>query len=318
MANIIIIGAQWGDEGKGKIVDLLTEKFDIVARYQGGHNAGHTVTIKGTQFILHLIPSGILHGGRLCVIGPGVVLDPKAFFEEFDMLEKAGIEVRGNLFISNRAHLILPYHRAVENAAEKARGAKKIGTTSRGIGPAYEDKIARRGLRVVDLFDEGSLKETIFELTQEKNCLIKALYGGPPLDAGQIYREYLQYGQRLKEFVVDTAFLLNDQIRKGKSVLFEGAQGTLLDIDHGTYPYVTSSNVTAGAAFVGLLPLGSRELSELPRPIPPEWAGGLSPPKPTVPLETKFEHGELNLEPLRAGPAAADGSMASRLPIRPS
>ena len=251
MANIIVVGAQWGDEGKGKIVDLLTEKFDIVARYQGGHNAGHTVTINGKQFILHLIPSGILHGGRLCVIGPGVVLDPKAFFEELDMLEQAGIQVRGNLFISNRAHLILPYHRAVEQAAEEARGAKKIGTTSRGIGPAYEDKSGRRGLRVVDLFDTENLRETIFELTREKNCLIQSLYGGPPLDAREIYEEYLQYGQRLKEFVVDTAFFLNDHIRRGKRVLFEGAQGTLLDVDHGTYPYVTSSNATAGAACVG-------------------------------------------------------------------
>ena len=251
MANIIIIGAQWGDEGKGKIVDLLTERFDIVARYQGGHNAGHTVTIKGRQFILHLIPSGILHGDRVCVIGPGMVIDPKALFDEFDMLEEANIQVRGNLFISNRAHLILPYHRALEQASEQARGEKKIGTTSRGIGPAYEDKTARRGVRVIDLFDPEAFREMIFALTQEKNCLIQSLYGAPPLDAEQIYREYLGYGQRLKEFVVDTSLFLNDQIRRGKRVLFEGAQGTLLDIDHGTYPYVTSSSAIAGGACVG-------------------------------------------------------------------
>lgn len=251
MANIVVIGAQWGDEGKGKIVDLLAEKFDIVVRYQGGHNAGHTVMIQGKQFVLHLIPSGILQGSQLCVISSGVVLDPKALFQEIDMLEEAGIQVRGNLFISNRAHLILPYHRVLEQAAESARGSKKIGTTSRGIGPAYEDKTARRGVRVVDLFDPDALKETIFAITEEKNCLMHSLYGNKSLDSQRIYTDYLEYGERLKEFVVDTTFLLNEQMRKGKRVLFEGAQGTLLDLDHGTYPYVTSSSATAGGACVG-------------------------------------------------------------------
>ena len=251
MANIVVIGAQWGDEGKGKIVDLLTEKFDIVVRYQGGHNAGHTVVIQGKQFILHLIPSGILQGSKLCVISSGVVLDPKALFQEIGMLEEAGIQVRGNLFISNRAHLILPYHRVLEQAAECARGLKKIGTTSRGIGPAYEDKTARRGVRVVDLFDPAALKETIFAITEEKNCLMHSLYGNKSLDPQRIYTDYLEYGERLKEFVVDTSLLLNEQMRKGKCVLFEGAQGTLLDLDHGTYPYVTSSSATAGGACVG-------------------------------------------------------------------
>ena len=251
MANIVIVGAQWGDEGKGKIVDLLTEKFDIVARYQGGHNAGHTVIVKGKKFVLHLIPSGILHSGKICLIGPGVVLDPKAFLSEVKMLEDEGIAVRGSLFVSNRAHLILPYHRAVENAAEAARGDRKIGTTSRGIGPAYEDKTGRRGLRVVDLFDPDSLKDIIFTVTQEKNSLIQSLYKGEPLSAQAIYEEYGGYAAQLKEFVVDCASYLNRQIRAGKKVLFEGAQGTLLDIDHGTYPYVTSSSASAGGACVG-------------------------------------------------------------------
>ena len=251
MANIVIIGAQWGDEGKGKIVDLLTDKFDIVARYQGGHNAGHTVIVKGKKFVLHLIPSGILHSGKVCLIGPGVVLDPKAFLSEVKMLEDEGIAVRGNLFVSNRAHLILPYHRAVENAAEAARGDRKIGTTSRGIGPAYEDKTGRRGLRVIDLFDPDSLKDIIFTVTEEKNSLIQALYKGEPLSPQAIYEEYRGYAAQLKEFVVDCASYLNRQIRAGKKVLFEGAQGTLLDIDHGTYPYVTSSSASAGGACVG-------------------------------------------------------------------
>jgi adenylosuccinate synthase len=251
MANIVVIGAQWGDEGKGKIVDLLTEKFDIVARYQGGHNAGHTVIVKGKKFVLHLIPSGILHQGKVCLIGPGVVLDPKAFLSEVKMLEDEGIPVRGNLFISNRAHLILPYHRAVESAAELARGDKKIGTTSRGIGPAYEDKTGRRGVRVIDLFDPDSLREIIFTVTAEKNCLIQTLYNGEPLSAQAIYEEYRSYAAELNEFVVDSSAYLNRQIRAGKNVLFEGAQGTLLDIDHGTYPYVTSSSASAGGACVG-------------------------------------------------------------------
>jgi adenylosuccinate synthase len=251
MANIVVIGAQWGDEGKGKIVDLLTEKFDIVARYQGGHNAGHTVIVKGKKFVLHLIPSGILHGNKVCVIGPGVVLDPKAFLAEVKMLEDGGVRVRGNLLISNRTHLILPYHRAVEQAAETARGDKKIGTTSRGIGPAYEDKTGRRGVRVIDLFDADILKENIFAVTAEKNCLIRTLYHGEPLNAQAIYEEYLSYAPLLKEFVVDSSAYLNRQIRAGKKILFEGAQGTLLDIDHGTYPYVTSSNASAGGACVG-------------------------------------------------------------------
>lgn len=251
MANIVVIGAQWGDEGKGKIVDLLTEKFDLVTRYQGGHNAGHTVIVKGKKFILHLIPSGILHGDKICVIGQGVVLDPKALLDEVRSLEEAGVKVNGNLFISNRAHLILPYHRAVEQAAEQARGDRKIGTTSRGIGPAYEDKTGRRGVRVIDLFDAEFLKEIIFNVAKEKNCLMQCLYHAPPLDPQAIFEEYLAFAPRLDKFVVDTSQFLNAQIRAGRTVLFEGAQGTLLDIDHGTYPYVTSSSASAGGACIG-------------------------------------------------------------------
>jgi adenylosuccinate synthase len=251
MANIVVIGAQWGDEGKGKIVDLLTEKFDLVTRYQGGHNAGHTVIIKGKKFVLHLIPSGIFRGGKICVIGQGVVLDPKALLDEVRSLEEAGVKVNGNLFISNRAHLILPYHRAIEQAAERARGEKKIGTTCRGIGPAYEDKTGRRGIRVVDLFDAEILKEIIFGVTREKNCLMQSLYQAAPLDPQAIYEEYLAFAPSLEKFVVDTSQFLNAEIRAGRTVLFEGAQGTLLDIDHGTYPYVTSSSSSAGGACIG-------------------------------------------------------------------
>ena len=249
--NLVVLGAQWGDEGKGKIVDLLTERFDIVARYQGGHNAGHTVMTQGKKYVLHLIPSGILHRNKTCVMGAGMVLYPKALLEEIRTLEEAGVQVRGNLFISDRAHLILPYHMAIEQAAETARGEKKIGTTSRGIGPAYEDKAGRRGVRVTDLFNPEALKEIIFSVAREKNCLIQKLYGGQALDPQEIYEQYLEYGSQLQEFVVDVAFYLNSQIRAGRSILFEGAQGTLLDVDHGTYPYVTSSSACAGGACVG-------------------------------------------------------------------
>jgi adenylosuccinate synthase len=251
MANLVVIGAQWGDEGKGKIVDLLTEKFDIVVRYQGGHNAGHTVMVGGKKYVLHLIPSGILHPGKVCLIGPGVVIDPMALLEEIQFLETAGLQVKGSLLISHRAHLILPYHRALEMATEKARGEKKIGTTSRGIGPAYEDKTGRRGVRVIDLFDNEVLKEIIFYSLREKNCLIETCYKGVPLDPQKIYEEYLALVPLLREYVVDTVYYLNRQIRSGKRVLFEGAQGTLLDIDHGTYPYVTSSSASAGGACTG-------------------------------------------------------------------
>jgi adenylosuccinate synthase len=251
MPNVVIIGAQWGDEGKGKIVDLLTEKFDIVTRYQGGHNAGHTVIVGTRKYVLHLIPSGILHAGKTCVIGHGVVLDPKALLEEIRKLEESGVQVQGNLFVSNRTHVIFPYHRAVETAAEEALGDRRIGTTSRGIGPAYEDKTGRRGIRMAELLDSDLLRQAVEEAVREKNRILQLLYGRPPLDAAAIYDEYAGYAEMIRPLVIDTAVFLNREIRQGKSILFEGAQGTLLDVDHGTYPYVTSSSASAGGACIG-------------------------------------------------------------------
>ena len=247
----VIVGAQWGDEGKGKIVDVLSENFSIVARYAGGHNAGHTVIIKGRKFVLQLVPCGVLRKGCRSVIGNGVVLDPLAFLKEVDMLREAGVQVDGNLFISNRAHVILPYHRMIEMGAENAPGRVKIGTTSRGIGPAYEDKMGRRGLRVADLLDSSLLRATIENACAEKNMIGHALFNSEPLDPDGMYREYAAAAQRIAPFVTDTALLLNQAIGQGESVMFEGAQGTMLDIDHGTYPFVTSSSATSGGAVTG-------------------------------------------------------------------
>lgn len=250
MPNVVIVGSQWGDEGKGKIVDLITERFDIVARYQGGHNAGHTVAIEGTRYVLHLIPSGILHDDKVCVIGNGVVIDPVALIQELDTLKAGGIDVEGRLFISNRAHLIMPYHRALE-AAEEGRLKEKIGTTSRGIGPCYEDKMARRGVRVGDLLYPELFREKVRANTEFKNRALCAVYGGKALEADQMASDYLALTPRVVPFVTDTAEYLNRAVHSGKSVLFEGAQGTLLDVDHGTYPFVTSSSATAGGACTG-------------------------------------------------------------------
>ncbi|MBI4446177.1 MAG: adenylosuccinate synthase [Acidobacteria bacterium] len=251
MSNIVIVGSQWGDEGKGKIVDLVTERFDVVARYQGGHNAGHTVSIQGKKYILHLIPSGILHPGKLCVIGNGVVLDPFAFQEELKTLQNSGISIQNRVFVSNRAHLIMPYHRAIDAAEEQRRGAEKIGTTARGIGPCYEDKMARRGIRVADLFFPDLLRAKVRANVEFKNRLFKHIYQLPPMDADEISDTYLAQAQALAAFVTDTAEFLSRIIHEGRSILFEGAQGTLLDVDHGTYPFVTSSNATAGGACTG-------------------------------------------------------------------
>jgi len=245
------VGAQWGDEGKGKIVDVLSENFQVVARYAGGHNAGHTVIIKGKKFILQLVPCGVLRAGCRSVIGNGVVLDPLAFLKEVGALREAGVAVDGHLFVSNRAHVILPYHRMIELAAENAPGRVKIGTTSRGIGPAYEDKMGRRGLRVADLLDSKLLKKHIENAVREKNMIAHALFNTEPLDADKMYKEYADAAEKVAPFVADTAVLLNDALKKGESILFEGAQGTLLDIDHGTYPFVTSSSATSGGAVIG-------------------------------------------------------------------
>jgi len=247
----VVVGAQWGDEGKGKIVDVLSENFSLVARYAGGHNAGHTVIIHGKRFVLQLVPCGVLRQGCRSVIGNGVVLDPLAFLKEVKMLRDAGVAVDGNLFVSNRAHVILPYHRMIEMGAENAPGRVKIGTTSRGIGPAYEDKMGRRGLRVADLLDSGLLRTTIENACREKNMIAHALFNSEPLDADSMYREYADAAGKIAPFVTDTAKLLNQALAEGESVMFEGAQATMLDIDHGTYPFVTSSSCTAGGAVTG-------------------------------------------------------------------
>ena len=247
----VIVGAQWGDEGKGKIVDVLSENFSVVARYAGGHNAGHTVIINGKKFILQLVPCGVLRSGCRSVIGNGVVLDPIAFLKEVAALRETGVKVDGSLFVSNRAHVILPYHRMIELASENAPGRVKIGTTSRGIGPAYEDKMGRRGLRVADLLDLNLLRTHIDNACHEKNMIAHALFNSEPLDPDKMYQEYAEASAKVAQFVCDTAALLNQALTNGESILFEGAQGTMLDIDHGTYPFVTSSSATSGGAVIG-------------------------------------------------------------------
>ena len=247
----VVLGAQWGDEGKGKIVDVLSERFTAVARYAGGHNAGHTVIIGDQRFVLQLIPCGVLRPGCRGVIGNGVVLDPIAFLNEVAKLRKLGVAVDERLSVSNRAQVILPYHRMIELAAESAPGRKKIGTTSRGIGPAYEDKMARSGLRIVDLMRPELLKTHIEAACGEKNAIAHALFGTDPLDPAKMYDEYAAAAEQVRPFVADTGRMLNRILADGGSVMFEGAQGTMLDIDHGTYPFVTSSSATAGGAATG-------------------------------------------------------------------
>ncbi|MGB7547215.1 MAG: adenylosuccinate synthase [Terracidiphilus sp.] len=249
----VVLGAQWGDEGKGKIVDVLSERFSAVARYAGGHNAGHTVIHSGQKFVLQLIPCGVLRPGCKGVIGNGVVLDPIAFLKEVAKLRALGVDVDGQLSVSNRAQVILPYHRMIELAAESAPGRKKIGTTSRGIGPAYEDKMARSGLRIVDLLRPELLKTHIEAACAEKNAIVRALsgIGTAPLDPAKMYDEYAAAAEQVRPFVTDTGRLLHGVLASGGSVMFEGAQGTMLDIDHGTYPFVTSSSATAGGAATG-------------------------------------------------------------------
>jgi len=251
MRNVIILGSQWGDEGKGKIVDLFSERFDIVARYQGGHNAGHTVFIGEKKFVLKLIPSGILRPGKLAVIGNGLVIDPAALLMEIDALESAGVPVARRLFISNRAHVLFPAHRMMEKMSEGRPGRVSIGTTSRGIGPCYEDKTARRGIRIADLMNAEAFRAQYDSVMEEKVAIAKALGIYGELDLRRIRDEYEAFAERIRPMVCDTAALLNAAIRAGKAVLFEGAQGTMLDIDHGTYPFVTSSSASAGGACTG-------------------------------------------------------------------
>ncbi|MGQ9896626.1 MAG: adenylosuccinate synthase [Acidobacteriota bacterium] len=250
MKNIVVVGMQWGDEGKGKIVDLMAPHFDIVARYQGGHNAGHTVMVGGKKFVLHLLPSGIVHTGKSCVIGNGVVIDPTALLSEMDELGVQGIDVTGRLHISNRAHIILPHHLAIERTSEQRRGIRQVGTTLRGIGPAYEDKIGRRGLRAGNFLHPDRLKRQLEEIIGEANDILQ-MRGSEPIALAATVDDLLAKASRIAPFVTDTATWLNREMSAGKSVLFEGAQGTMLDIDHGTYPYVTSSSGTAGGATVG-------------------------------------------------------------------
>ena len=246
--NIAVLGAQWGDEGKGKVVDLLTPQFAVVARYQGGHNAGHTVYVDKTKIILRLLPSGILHSHVTCVIGNGVVIDPQALFAEIEELRAFGYDVGSRLIVSEKAHLILPYHRELDLLSEARRGERKIGTTSRGIGPAYEDKIGRRGIRVCDLADKAALEVEIRENVEARNRLIKE----STLDWRLLFDQMVAYGGRLKPWVGDVSLFLARASAAGRPILFEGAQGTLLDIDHGTYPFVTSSNSTIGGVCTGL------------------------------------------------------------------
>jgi adenylosuccinate synthase len=249
--TIVVIGAQWGDEGKGKIVDLLAERFDIVVRYQGGHNAGHSVQVGDRSFVLHLLPSGIVHSGKKCVLGNGMVIDPKAFFEEADRLAAQGLEVSPErVRVSSRAHLILPYHRALDHTSEERLGNERVGTTLRGIGPAYEDKAGRRGIRTADALVPEVLRSRIERNLEDANRIIRA-YGGQELNADEIFKEMSELTARLAPFIADTTHYLNVAASEGKSILLEGAQATLLDVDHGTYPFVTSSSTIAGGAIIG-------------------------------------------------------------------
>ena len=302
--NVAVIGAQWGDEGKGKIVDLLTPHFSIVARYQGGHNAGHTVLVSGTRFVLHLIPSGILHPGIRCVIGNGVVVDPDALFQEIETLGEYGIVVGDRLVISEKAHVILPYHRDLDLLNEARRGDRKIGTTSRGIGPAYEDKVGRRGIRVGDLFEPTSLAEQVRENVHARNRLV----GDSALEWRPLVERLLAHGERMRPWVTDVSLYLAKAMAAGERVMFEGAQGTLLDIDHGTYPYVTSSNSTAGGACTGLgvPPRSISGVLGVAKAYTTRVGGGPLPTELTGPMaerlrETGQEYGASTGRPRRCG-----------------
>src|SRR6186997_578511 len=289
---IVVIGAQWGDEGKGKIVDLLAERFDVVVRYQGGHNAGHSVQIGDKSFVLHLLPSGIVHEGKTCVLGNGMVIDPKAFFEEADRLMAQGVSVTPErVKVSSRAHLILPYHRALDHTSEERLGNEKVGTTLRGIGPAYEDKAGRRGLRVADALVPEVLRSRIERNLEVANRIIVA-YGGEPLDAKTIIDDTSAMIERLAPFVIDTTHFLNVAAAKGRTILLEGAQATLLDVDHGTYPFVTSSSTVIGGALVGtgLAPKHLTGVLGIVRTYTTRVGEG---PFPTEMLESEAELGQL-------------------------
>lgn len=251
MPNRVVVGAQWGDEGKAKIVDFLTEEADLVIRFQGGANAGHTVEVGDQKFIFHLIPAGIMHPGKQCVIGNGVVLDPLQFLNEIEEVQAKGMDMDGRLWVAENAQVVLPYHKVLDQLKEKAAGKAAIGTTGRGIGPAYYDKVNRSGIRVGDLLEEAALKIKIHAQVADRNELIQKMFGAEPLSAEKIFEEYREYGRRLAPYVADTVALINSALKQGKRLIFEGAQGTVLDVDHGTYPFVTSSNTVAAAACIG-------------------------------------------------------------------
>ncbi|GFE59836.1 adenylosuccinate synthase [Geobacter sp. AOG2] len=252
MANVVVVGAQWGDEGKGKVVDIYTEHADDIVRYQGGNNAGHTLVVGSEKVVLHLIPSGILHEGKRCIIGNGVVLDPEVFIREITKLKGSGrISDDSCLLLSESLHIIMPYHKQIDIAREAKSGDKKIGTTGRGIGPCYEDKIGRRGIRLMDLLDKEVFTRKLREVLTEKNFILEKLLGEAPCDFDAILAEYCGYAEVLRKYVADTSLVLSNDLKAGKKALFEGAQGTLLDVDHGTYPYVTSSSTCAGGACTG-------------------------------------------------------------------
>ncbi len=263
MANVVIVGAQWGDEGKGKVVDIYTEHAEEVVRYQGGNNAGHTLVVGNEKTILHLIPSGILHKGKRCIIGNGVVLDPKVFLTEIENLKKKGyLADDGQLVVDGNVHIIMPYHKAIDIAREKKSGERKIGTTGRGIGPTYEDKIGRRGIRFIDLLRPETFARKLREVLPEKNFLLEKFLGEAPLDEKAILDEYSGYAETMKKYLGCSSTLLNQGIKAGRNILFEGAQGSLLDVDHGTYPYVTSSSTMAGGACTGA-GIGPRFIDEV-------------------------------------------------------
>ncbi len=249
--NVVIVGAQWGDEGKGKIVDILSQQADLIIRFQGGNNAGHTIEVGTQKIVLHLIPSGILHSGKQCVIANGVVVDPKVLIEEIEALQKRKLFRHKDLIISKDAHLIMPYHKRLDNAEERIKGDSKIGTTGRGIGPAYADKITRCAIRCGDLLNEEVFKGKLKSNLKEKNLYLSTMYGEKGFKVNDIYNEYMEYAKKIKRYIKDTSVLINKAIKDKKAILFEGAQGTLLDVDHGTYPFVTSSNTVAGQAATG-------------------------------------------------------------------
>ncbi len=288
MQNLAVTGAQWGDEGKGKIVDLLCEDFDVVARFQGGHNAGHTVKFGDQHFSLKLIPSGILHPDKLCLLGNGMVIDPEALLDEIEKLRALGVVIEENLRISDSAHVILPYHKALDLAREEAAGAAKIGTTGRGIGPAYETKVSRYGIRVADLLDPDVLRAKIDFACAEKNSVLSTVYGKPTFDPRKLLDDYTRYGEVLAPRITNGTVLINGLIREGKRVMFEGAQGTMLDIDHGTYPFVTSSNCVVGGVCTGLgiAPKHIHQVLGVVKAYTTRVGGG------TFPTELNDAHGE--------------------------